>query len=424
MEGGKGPIPTEVNEGDPDRLLNAEIAGDVIRPGLEFVIEIDSTADSLGVPRRIPAKGRIAVQARTIPMFNVTVIPFLWTANPDSPIIGIVDDVADDPNGDKLFHDLRTLLPVAEIDATAHDPVESSTNNAHDLLHRTEAIRTMEGTKNRYLGTMAGRVSGALGVAFVPGMSNFSVPSSYVISHEFGHNLSLYHAPCGGPAWVDPSFPNSGGVTGAWGWDFQGEGRLVPPSTRDVMSYCTPYWISDYHFNKALRHTLRNEEPEGPPPQRSLLLWGGVDGDGNLFLEPAFVVNAPPALPPAGGEYRLEGRDRNGGRLFSLDFGMPVVADADGAAGFAFTLPVKAGWAGTLTSIDLSGPNGSVTLDEDTQLPMAILRDGRTGQVRAMLGDLPPTVVTHAEAAASLSPRPELRLRFSRGIPGPEAWRR
>ena len=33
-----------------------------------------------------------------------------------------------------------------------------------------------------------------------------------------------------------------------------------PDSFFDVMSYCHPKWISDYHFNRALTYRLYNED--------------------------------------------------------------------------------------------------------------------------------------------------------------------
>ena len=39
--------------------------------------------------------------------------------------------------------------------------------------------------------------------------------------------------------------------------------------------------------------------------------------------------------------------------------------------------------------ITLSGPGGSATLDADTDLPLTILRDPRSGRVRAILRDVP-----------------------------------
>ncbi len=157
---------------------------------------------------------------------------------------------------------------------------------------------------------------------------------------------------------------------------------------------------------------------------RALLLWGGIDAGSVPFLDPVFVIDVPPALPRSVGDYGLTGRTGSGTVLFSVAFDMPEVADGDGSSSFVFALPVRPAWEGSLASVTLSGPGGSVTLDEESNLPMAILRNPRTGQIQGILRDLPPTIVTQAAADTAVARAPGLELFFSRGIPGPEAWRR
>ena len=101
--------------------------------------------------------------------------------------------------------------------------------------------------------------------------------------------MALGHAPCGDPANTDLSYPYPDGSVGAWGYDFRDGGRLVGPSTPDLMSYCGPKWISDYHFTNALRFRLYDERSAAAAASASspsLLLWGGVGGDTVPYLEP------------------------------------------------------------------------------------------------------------------------------------------
>ena len=156
----------------------------------------------------------------------------------------------------------------------------------------------------------------------------------------------------------------------------------------------------------------------------NLLLWGGIDAGGVPFLDPVFVIDAPPSLPRSIGEYVVIGRAGDGAVLFSLPFEMPVVADGDGSSSFVFMLPVEPGWAGSLASVTLNGPGGSATLDEDTNRPMAIVRDTATGRIQSILRDLPPTVMTQEVADLAAFRTPTSEVLFSRGIPGPGAWRR
>ena len=428
VPGKSTPIPTEVDEGDFDKSANAEIPAEVIEPGLEMVIEVDPEGtldEDLLVAKRIPETGRLAVEVGTMPVFDLTLIPFV--SGSDSSIVELVEAMADNPDDHPLLWDTRTLLPIGDLVVTAHDPVLTSSRVAVVLLRETMAIRAAEGGAGHYMGTMSPPVAGASGTALRPGRSSFSIPDSWVMSHELGHNLSLYHAPCGASLWVDPSYPHPFGSIGAWGYDFRDGGSLVPPGRRDLMSYCPSRWISDYHFANGLRFRLSDADSAGLPylgRRKSLLLWGGVDRDGLPFLEPAFVLEAPPTLPRSGGEYRLAGRTGGGTELFSLSFAMPDVADGDGSASFAFTLPVGAGWERRLATITLAGPGGSGTLDADSDLPVLILRDPRTGQVRAILRDPPEPAMRQPDVAAALGAEPGLEVLFNRGMPDAAAWRR
>ena len=59
----------------------------------------------------------------------------------------------------------------------------------------------------------------------------------------------------------------------------------------------------------------------------------------------------------------------------------------------------------------------------DSDMPMAILHDPRTGQVRGFLRDLPSTMQAAMEAAGQAAGS-GLEVLFSRGIPDATAWRR
>lgn len=423
-------IPTEVDESSLPNSTNTVIPGWVVQPGLEMVIELDPTAaldPTLGVQTRIPRTGRLAQNVRAVPELDLTLIPFVWDENPDSAIVDLIAAMAEDPMSHELLGDALTLLPVADLDVSAHAPVRTSTNNAITLLSETAAIRAMENGEGHYMGMMSGPVVGAAGVALAPGKETFSIPDARVVAHELGHNMSILHAPCGGPANLDPRFPEPDGSIGSWGYDSRGEGRLVDPGTGDLMGYCTPHWVSEFTFTTALQHRLADEgetQTIRGAPVRSLLLWGGADAEGNPSLEPALVVDAPPLLPGGGGDYELIGTTAGGRVLFSLAFDIPEVLDGDGSGTFAFVLPVRPGWETELARISLVGPEGTVTLDENAGQPLAVLRDSRTGHVRGILRDLPESIGTQAVALDALATGSGLELLFSRGVPGPEAWRR
>ena len=134
IPGKSTPIPTEVDEGNLAKSANAEIAADVIEPGLEMVIEVDPDGtldEDLLVAKRIPETGRLAVEVPDMPVLDLTLIPFVWSDTHDSSIVDLVEAVADDPDGHPLLWHTRTLLPIGDLEVTAHDPVLSSSNDAH-----------------------------------------------------------------------------------------------------------------------------------------------------------------------------------------------------------------------------------------------------------------------------------------------------
>ena len=433
---GDGAIPAEAEIAESGLSLsaNAEVPGDVLRPGVEMVVVLDPEGaldPALGVPRRIPATGRTALDVYDMPAFDVTVVPFLldttwWQPQPDSSILDLTNGMTAE---DSLFEETRKLLPVGPMSVTVHEPVWSSTRSASDLLDQTEAIRVMEGGAGYYMGTSTGSSGEAY---YRPGKAMHSTPDGDDIAHAFGHNMHLWHAPFCGVTGVDSGYPHAEGVAGAWGWDRR-SGRLVPPTVIDIMGYCSSFFtrrvaISDYHFANALRWRLRDEAGVGAyyagPPTQALLLWGGVGTDGAPFLNPAFVFDGRPSLLDGAGAWRIAGEAGDGRVLFSQRFEMAETADSDGRSSFALALAADSNWADALSRIVLTGPDGSVAMNAGVGPATALLRDPATGRVRGILRNWRgPAAGAQPDAGRAL-PERGLDLQVSSGIPRPDAWHR
>ncbi len=428
------PIASEPAERSLTASSNAEIPGTALGPGLEMVIEIDpgGTLDpALGVAERIPEAGRLALDVREVPPFEITVVPFAPTDGEDRALLERIQGLAAD---DPLFRDTRTLLPVNDMTVAVRDPVVTSTNDMFVLLRELEALRVTDGASGYYMGTLAGEWSSnsPSGVAQnVPSRSQMSRLDGSTIAHEFGHNLHLYHAPCGDPWNTDTGYPHEQGTIGAWGYDFA-TGSLVNPGQADLMTYCDPAWVSPYHFSNALRWRRKSDAgaqaAASVVAERMLLLWGGADADGTLALEPAFLFDGQPSLPDSAGDWRVKGEAGDDSELFALDFHMAEVTDSDGRRAFVFAIPANPSWEGNLARVVLTGPGGQVSVEGDRGPPMAILRDAATGRIRGFLRD-PPDVeaLTRGEplALASLGVDPErIEVTVSRGVPGVPDWRR
>lgn len=432
-------IPTDIAraEASLDHSANAPVPADVVRPGLEMVIEIDpdGTLDPrLGVTARIPESGRQKVVVRDMPTFNLTIVPFLWQDNPDSAVVELTAEMAADPEGHRLLWDTHNLLPVGDLALDVHEPVLTSVNDGDHLLDEVGAIRAIEGGSGHWMASISGDATGPWGVAWIPGWTSYVrlgivtlAEEALTIAHELGHNMSLYHAPCGTGSTLDRAYPYPNGSIGAWGLDPRPGGPLLVPITQaDLMSYCVPAWVGEYNFSKAMNHRILTESGAASQvaPTRTILLWGGTDADGTPYLNPAFATDAPPALPGADGDWRITGRGAGGTVLFSFGFDMAAAAHAPERKGFVFAVPFRPEWADALAEITLSGPSGGAVIDRNTNRPAVIVRDRATGLVRAILRDVTAAAAAAASDAAILPGMDGLEVLTSSGIPGAMAWRR
>ena len=422
-------VPASFEEETLTATANARVPGSAVMPGIEVVIEIDPdrTLDpALGIARRIPETGRIALDVRELPVFDLTLIPFLWVEGPDHSVLSAIDGIT--PESDLMWA-TRDLLPVSDLQLSVHAPVWTSVDPVSDnydlLFLELDAIRAVEGETGYHMGIfrLAGPKSGLAGIAYTPGYLSLSILDPYVIAHELGHNLSLLHSPCGGPLGIDPYYPYEDGSIGVSGYDMMGE-SLVSSQTSDLMSYCHPQWISDYSFSRALSHRLALGAAPPPPfaaATKGLLIWGGLNEDGELTLEPAFVVDAPLKLPDTDGPYTITGESEGGGNLFSLSFDISEYADVERGGSFAFILPVRETWPGNLRRITLSGPGGFAEIDGDGDRYMALMRDGVTGEVRGIFRDWPDPS-DPSTAGRRIPPEPGMEITVSGGIPDQDSW--
>ena len=434
VPGMDGIVPSEIDESSLESSINVEVPSTVVEPGLEMVIEVDPEGlldPAYEVSGRYPEIGRMTLDVASVPPLDLTMVPFLWREDPNPSILGRTEGLT---SRDELFWQTRDLLPVGDFTVRVRDFVWSSVDpvfeNVGAILRETRAIQASDGAVTHYMGVLRDLVGGQTALRSTVSAAPLS---GKTLAHELGHNMSLRHAPCtfglfvGGISGVDPYYPYEAGNIGTWGYDFTGlyedaDEGLVEPGEPDLMGYCGDSWVSDYHFTKAFRYRVTEEVDRMNAmvsSNRSLLLWGGADANGDLLLEPAFVVDAAASEPVPPGPYRLVGEDHEGIVLFTMDFSMNEHAHGGGGS-FAFAVPAEASWANRLARITLDGPGGTVSVDGQGDRPMAMLRDSVTRQVRGFLRDLP--VASNAVSVRSLAPEPGLEVVISRGVPDRADW--
>jgi hypothetical protein len=102
--------------------------------------------------------------------------------------------------------------------------------------------------------------------------------------HELGHQHGRGHAPCGATDGLDSRYPSQGDYAmaglGSWGLDFRSNRFQSPTRTKDMMSYCTPIWISDYNYGLLAQRRLAITQAATARV---------IDADANSFEKPKFL---------------------------------------------------------------------------------------------------------------------------------------
>ena len=397
---GTSHLPQMIDEGEFDDSYNLHIPGHLIQPGGMIEVAISET-DDLSIPRRI----EIPLDVRVIRHLDLTLLPVVTGEKREAE--GVVAEIIKEGIEDTRMHLIRNALPFKDIVLTGGDPLEADLSGEDDpdvvLLSMIDMKRQLDGIAGHYMGIVSAPLCNSLGnciggIAYRPGRASWSVGRNAVMAHELGHNFNLRHAPCGLPNHqTDPNFPNMGGLSGVWGYDFARE-RLTAPEYPDLMGYCGgEVWISGYNFNRALKYmTLRSAQITQAVRERVLVIWGMVGADG-VRLQPAFYAEGiPTVIEP--GEHRLMIEATDGSIAANYSFAGNAVADREGTEIFVHLLPLM--WDQEISRIMVWTEDGSSDyLDQDTDDPMSIvIIDGKVQSFRR--GD-------HLLSATT----------FSRGIP-------
>lgn len=369
-------VPTSITEGTLTSSWNYLVPGAMVMPGLSILADVDPSdgvAETNEGDNTFPLNGTPgAVDVRTVGTFHVTFVPVLQTAN------GLTGVISPANEGQFLDKSMR-VWPFGTMVSTQHHATYTSNRPAltpngtqgwADVLFDIATLQAVEGSSRNYYGVAKlGYVNGILGIGYIGfpvSLGHDDLPqASETTAHEFGHNFGRTHAPCGGPANPDLSYPYAGAVIGAHGYDMIAAAAKAT-TLRDLMSYCSPSWISDYTYSGALSFILANPtSPRVIPAQSSTLISGRIV-NGQVLLEPALDVVAPPSqIRP--GPYRIVGSDATGTDVISLAFSPTEVADAGvPSQHFAFVVPKASMSARPMASLRVTGPGGASAVRRST----------------------------------------------------------
>jgi hypothetical protein len=368
-------VPTAVDESSLSYTWNMPVPASLIQPGLSIQAQVDpanAIVENDDGDNLFPAVGSALAEVQAVPTLRVTFVSIVQSSS------GLQGNVTNANKDD--FLDVTTRMhPVAAVDAvvsaqpfTIDTTLQADGRGWSHLLSQFNLAMAADG--RYYYGVVkVSYASGVAGVAYVSqGTANAHaalgwdyLPSGGVVAaHELAHNWGRNHAPCGGPADPDPSYPQADGSVGSYGWDVA-TSTLKLASVSDIMGYCDPKWIGEYNYrgvmNYRIAHPLVMGTGSGQSVQPSVLVSGRVR-NGELVLEPAFQVTTLPRLPAGPGPYSVQGLAADGSRLFDLSFSPNPVADLPGITEehFVFAVPLSQAKADRLSKLRFAGKGREV----------------------------------------------------------------
>lgn len=232
------------------------------------VVECSSTSGTAG-QARFPASGTLSMGVRTTGVLKVKIIPLEYNSLlPDTSDTALATYAAE----------MKAVYPITDITFSVGDTLSvTSVSDWSGMLDQVRAKRTSDKPANDiyYFGLLKPaadlrtycRSSCVTGIGFVVDTPTGTSASSYraamgigfgdkasteTMIHEIGHNHGRNHVNCttaGTITGIDNNYPYSTKTTGVWGYDSRTQTLLDPAKYVDMMSYCTPVWISDYNYN-------------------------------------------------------------------------------------------------------------------------------------------------------------------------------
>ena len=382
-----------------DDTLNFQLPASWLRPGeLTLWAEVDPESSVVESDETDNRSADFDLTFTTVSGPKVVLIPIAYQKDGKGPIY------RPSLNGNNNFGlgMLQEIYPIDQVQYALHSEYlfkgDMGTQNGWlQLLSEINQLRLQERPDEplysatvmpKYYGVLPTEASYYGGLAYKPGTTGIGlVDENDMAAHEIGHNLALSHVgACGSPAGPDSSYPYDNGTVGNVGMNVYTQ-SLIDSTHYDVMAYCRPKWISDYHYKK-IRNVLLNvsQRANTQAQQEALLVSGRINSDGisgqlnhAIPAESNNVVQAP-----GSGAYRIELRDPENKLLFSYSFDpvhvefIPSETSRGGeeadVADFGFALPRVANlgsvqlWKGKTSLATLNAspiPDITATFEED-----------------------------------------------------------
>jgi hypothetical protein len=348
-------------EKDGKSTFNLALPKDAFQEGTQYSVELRETSKCtplMGTPigARFPETGTSPVDARLTGPVKVMLVPVRYDADGS----GRLPDLSDKQLM-QMTERLYSMYPTSEVVLSMHEPVGTTRTDIADMLDQVRELRDADAppsdvayygmvrqaeTFREYcngscttgiagFGSQNGTATAGMGIGYIDAAAGTFV-------HELGHIYRRPHAPCGGAAGPDETYPYPEAALGSWGYDIKTKELFDPGTHVDFMSYCSPEWISDYNYQLLLERIIVVNQRAGmqvlPPPGlpqvfRTILVSEAGQARWGLDLRPR---SAPPGDP-----LTVEVLDAQGNVLTQVVAYHELVADGE----HAYFVPAPhAGW--------------------------------------------------------------------------------
>lgn len=259
------------NDAQADSTFQINVPADKIKAdtlySIELVACVQSTDDTSANPR-FPASGSASLSPIRTGVLKVHFVPISYNGfEPDTSETTLA-----------IYRKtLEAMYPITRAEFTVGSQISFSGGFSGPVSSTSlDQVRYLRQTDNPasdiyYFGLIkpaqdlvsyCGR-SCTLGISYVAGVRDAAirvgvgaafgdVSSSVTIAHELGHSHGREHAPCAPGGMidsVDPNYPYPNALVGVWGYSSRSDTFVDPMEAKDIMGYCSPYWISDYTYN-------------------------------------------------------------------------------------------------------------------------------------------------------------------------------
>jgi PKD repeat protein len=331
-------LPTAPVDDDVTQSFTAVVPPDWVTPGFRLDVRIDAD-DVVPEPDETNNTATLTPVVGPATLLPLTLVPVVQNGLQPRALL------------DPWFTTVWRYWPVAQLSNHVRATYTfDGTLDAADvsgwqsLLDQIDALRTTDQSNDWYYGyARVDYISGLAGLGLVGEPAAIGRDDSErALTHELGHTFNLFHAPCGGASNPDPDYPYPGAEIGVWGWDLVFQ-RLVNPTTSfDVMSYCSPTWVSDFSYGRAQVHLEANAPALAfavapGAGTEAFLVHGHLDADETVVFQPIQRVHAVPSPAATPGfSWRIRVETAEG----AVDVSPRVVDVADsGAVRFSAVVP-------------------------------------------------------------------------------------